>query len=138
LHFALVVHDQSPAAEQPGECSLHDPAFGLLTPPARTRRALDYLELPVAGRHTPVGQVVSLVGLVSPDDLEAGHEVFQSCHETRCAGRIVYIGRRDVRGKGQAQRIHQHMAFAAYDALVGVIGRGCNLTPQPFSHFARP
>jgi hypothetical protein len=48
---------------------------------------------------------MSLVGLVSPDDLEAGDEVFQSYQKAVSANRVVHIGWHDLLGEGQAQRI---------------------------------
>jgi hypothetical protein len=92
--------------------------FGCWLHPRTPWSALDYLELPAARGLAPLGQFVSLVGLVSPNFLQAWNKVGQSCQKAACAKCIVHVGRRDVEGEWQAQRIYQQMALATFNGLI--------------------
>src|SRR5260370_37146228 len=82
LHFALIVHHQSPATKQPGECSFYNPPFWLLVPPAHPRGTLNNFEFPATRSLTPLGKLMPLIGLVRPDLGESRDNIFKSCQKT--------------------------------------------------------
>jgi hypothetical protein len=115
---AFIVHYQSSITKQPGKCSFNDPPFWLLVPPAHPRGTLNNLEFPATRSPAPVRKLMSLIGLVRPNLGQSRDKILQTGEETACAKRVVHIGWRDVEGEGQAQGIHQQMAFAPFNGLI--------------------
>jgi hypothetical protein len=57
---------------------------------------------------------------ISPHLCKAWEEWSKSSKQVTSPFPIVQIGRRDIHGQEKAERIHKHMAFAPFDACMGI------------------
>ncbi len=121
LRPALVVLAQPPAAAQPGEGPLHDPALGQRHEPRRPLRPADH-HAPERrpGEHLLV-QIPGGVVAVGVDDLQARQFVPQPQVEQGAAGpAVMHVGGGDQHGQDQARAVHPQVPLAAVDLLAVV------------------
>jgi hypothetical protein len=68
----------------------------------------------------PGSQLLPAVGSISPNLFKTWEEWSKSSKQATSPFPIVQIGRRDIHGQKKAERIHKNMAFAPFDAFMGI------------------
>ena len=128
----LVVLSEAPAAVDPGDSALHDPAPGQGLEALLARRAFDHLDGPAGSAHGSA-QLVAAVGTVGEDRLQEAEEPARpAVEDQKGAVAVLQIGRVDGDGEDQAEGVDEEMALLALDLLARVIARRVDARP-PFS-----
>src|SRR3712207_2837154 len=96
-------------------------AFGIRTTTTTTTTPLDDLQFPPALLFAPSGQLLARVSSICPDLVQTGHKRLYSSQKTMCPDPILCVRRSDVNRERKAHGVHQKVALAPLDILVGVV-----------------
>ena len=128
----FVVLGQAPAAIDPGDGALDDPAPGDDLETLGLGGALDHLDPPGGIGHGPA-QLLAAVSAVGEDRLQEGKQpAGPAVQNQRGAVAVLYVGRMHDRVEDQAEGIDEQVALLALDLLARVIARRVDARP-PFS-----
>ena len=129
----LEVLGEAPAAAEPGEGALDDPALGQELEAVRigTQRLHD-LERPVGDGGKLFGHDWPAITAVGHDVVDAGPAVVNTLEQHQAGVTILHRGRRDERAQDDAAEVDGDVALLARDLLVRVVARRCRTSP-PFS-----
>src|SRR3954469_24317940 len=127
----LEVLGEAPAAPEPRERPLHDPALGQRHE-ALGVAAADDLQPPAAGPgHRRRGRLAA-VGAVGEDHLDEGEQPPRRAQQRDGAVPVLDVGRLDRGAQQQAQRVDQDLPLLALDLLARIVARRVDARP-PFS-----
>lgn len=128
----FVILGEPPAAIDPGDGTLDDPASGDDLEALGLGGALDHLDPPRGLGHGPA-QFRAAIGAVGEDRLQKGKQPARAMvqNQTRAVA-VLQVGRMDDDGEDQAEGVDEEMALLAFDLLARVIARRVEARP-PFS-----
>ena len=125
----FVIAHQSPLVHQPAEGALDDPAASQYFEAFGGVGAFDDVDSQF-GTETldPVGKGLAGVATIHPQDAQPSEPAQDAAQKH--LGSITFggVGWGHGDAEHQSQSIHQQMAFAAFDALAGVIANGATVT----------
>jgi hypothetical protein len=98
--------------------------------------AADDLKLPEAGAGHGGFHLLPLVAGVADDALDEGEASARLAQERLRAVAILHVGRMDVDGEQQAERVGQDVALAADHLLAGVVAGRVERSPPLTAPFA--
>ncbi len=128
----FVVLGQAPAAIDPGDGALDDPASWDNLETLGLRGTLDHLDPPGGIVHGPA-QLRATVGAIGEDRLQEGKQpAGMAVQNQRGAVAVLYVGRMHHGVEDQAEGVDKQVAFLALDLLARVIARRVDARP-PFS-----
>ena len=128
---ALVVAAQTPVAADPGQGTLHDPAFRQHHEAVHIR-ALDDLKPPRAGVRDQRSHLRPLIATVSDDALD--ERKAPACLAQQCLTSVpvLNVGRVHVDAQQETERVDEDVALAPEHFLARIIPAGIKRTP-PFT-----
>ena len=117
--ITLEVAGEAPVAADPGERSLHDPAFRQGHEAVRVG-ALNDTQLPAAGRGDGRRHPRPLVAAVGEDGLDEGERTARGSKQLAGAVAILHVGGMDDDAQQQAECIDEDVALAPRDLLARI------------------
>ena len=117
--ITLEVAGEAPVAADPGERSLHDPAFRQDHESVRVG-ALNDFQLPAAGRGDGRRHPRPLVAAVGEDGLDEGERTARGSKQLAGAVAILHVGGMDDDAQQQAECIDEDVALAPRDLLARI------------------
>ena len=117
--ITLEVAGEAPVAADPGERSLHDPAFRQGHEAVRVG-ALNDFQLPAAGRGDGRRHPRPLVAAVGEDGLDEGERTARGSKQLAGAVAILHVGGMDDDAQQQAECIDEDVALAPRDLLARI------------------
>ena len=117
--ISLEVAGEAPVAADPGERSLHDPAFRQGHEAVRVG-ALNDFQLPAAGRGDGRRHPRPLVAAVGEDGLDEGERTARGSKQLAGAVAILHVGGMDDDAQQQAECIDEDVALAPRDLLARI------------------
>ena len=117
--ITLEVASEAPVAADPGERSLHDPAFRQGHEAVRVG-ALNDFQLPAAGRGDGRRHPRPLVAAVGEDGLDEGERTARGSKQLAGAVAILRVGGMDDDAQQQAECIDEDVALAPRDLLARI------------------
>ncbi len=133
--MTFVIAGEPTATADPGEGTLHDPAFwehDEAVPVA----AADDLEFPWASAGDGGFHLAPLITRVADDALDKGEAPSSLLEQQLCPIPVLHAGRVDVDRQQQAERVGQDMALAANHLLAGIVAGRVERSPPLTAPFA--
>ena len=110
--------------DQPGKGALHHPTLGSHSEAAAGDRWMGDDQLPAEAGQQPGRQGLTEIRPVGPQQAQAAQERAPVLQQPAQPGLVLHVGRGDQHCPQQAERIHQHVALAAFDVLAAIEAAG--------------